>query len=421
MPDNRRAPRRALTYLLAVPVIAIVYLGVFGTRIWSLLRPAVAAALGVTVIGSVYADEALKRAPATPVRAAAALALAVVLVGHGMAPAPASAAPDPAEAVIASARDYVGRGYQLGAEGPKQFDCSGLIYRAFLDAGELPRIGGMRLRAVGYLRWFVARGLFTRDVDKADRGDLVVWDRGEHIGIYLGDGKAISALVDPYGVTVHSLRGIHMPVDYFLQVDWRNGDGPGNDGPGNGDGDNSNNGNDGNTNTGKGNNDPGKGPGNGDSTGSRNDPGSDNTDPGDNPGNGDPGNGNGNPDPGNGDGNGDNPGNGTETDNPDPEPGNGDGDGNGNGDGDTQNGPPAPENPGAIPNGPRGGKQGYTTGTLNIRVSADPNARILGWLGRNRTVKITGQGNSPAGYLWYEVKTTTGKSGWVFSHWVRQL
>ncbi len=150
-----------------------------------------------------------------------------------MAPAPASAASDPAEAVIAAARDYLGRSYQLGAEGPKQFDCSGLIYRVFLDAGEAPRIGGMRLRAAGYMRWFIARGLFTREADKADRGDLVIWGNGEHIGIYLGDGKAISALLDPWGVSVHTIHGVPLTVDYFLKVDWRNGDGPGN---GDGDG-----------------------------------------------------------------------------------------------------------------------------------------------------------------------------------------
>ncbi len=403
MPDNSRALHRVLAYLLAVPIFAIVYLGVVATRIWSALRPAVAVALGATVIGSVYADEAIKRAPATPVRAAAALALAFVLVGHGMAPAPVAAASDPAEAVIAAARGYLGHGYELGAEGPKRFDCSGFIYRAFLDAGELPRVGGMRLRAVGYMRWFIARGQFTRDVSDAERGDLVVWDMGEHIGIYLGEGKAISALIDPYGVSVHSLKGIHMPVDYFLKVDWRNGDGPGN---GNGDNGNNNNGA----------NDPGHGPGNGDSTGSGNDTG--NTDPGNNPGNTDPGNGTDSghhsPDPGTGPGNGDSPGSGNDDSGPSDNPG------NGNGDNGTQ-GPPAPDEPSAIPNGPRGGKQGYTTGTLNIRVAADPSARIVGWLGKDRTVKIVDQANSPAGYVWYQVETSTGKAGWVFSHWVRQL
>lgn len=409
MPDNSRAQRKALVYLLAVPVIAIVYLGVFATRIWAALRPAVVVTLGATVIGSIYADEALKRAPATPLRAAAALALAFVLVGHGMAPAPVAAANDPSEAVIAAAREYLGRGYRLGAEGPKQFDCSGFIYRAFLDVGELPRVGGMRLRAAGYMRWFIARGQFTREVSKAERGDLVVWDRGEHIGIYLGDGKAISALVDPYGVSVHSLKGIHMRVDYFLKVDWRNGDGPGNGGNGNGD-----NGN-GNTDNNNGATDPGRGPGNGDSTGSASDdevPG--NTDPGNEPGNGDNGNGTTAPDPGDNPGNGDSPGSGADTDKPD------DPDNSGSGDDGTQ-GPPPPDEPTAVPTGPRGGKQGLTTGTLNVRVAADPNARIIGWLGKNRTVKIVEQGNSPAGYVWFKVETTSGQAGWVFSHWVRQL
>ena len=133
-----------LAYLLAIPVIALVYVGAFGSRVWAALRPAVATVLGVTVIGTVYADEAIKRAPAaTPMRAAAVLALAVALLGTGMAPAPVAAAGDPLENVITAARDYLGHNYELGAEGPKTFDCSGLIYRAFVDAGELPRIGGM--------------------------------------------------------------------------------------------------------------------------------------------------------------------------------------------------------------------------------------------------------------------------------------
>ena len=59
----------------------------------------------------------------------------------------------------------------------------------FADAGELPRIGGMRLLARGYLRWFSSRGLFTKNEAEAQPGDLVVWNNGEHIGIYLGDGQ----------------------------------------------------------------------------------------------------------------------------------------------------------------------------------------------------------------------------------------
>jgi cell wall-associated NlpC family hydrolase len=360
MPDYRRAPRRLLAYLLAVPVIVLVYVGAFGTRVWAALRPAVATFLGATVIGSVYADEALKRAPATPMRAAAVLALVIALVGHGMAPAPTFAANDPAEAVIAAAREYLDHPFRMGAEGPKYFDCSGLVFRAFSDAGELPRIGGMRLLSRGYMRWFISRGLFTRDVDKAQRGDLVIWGMGEHIGIYLGGNKAISALINPWGISVHSLGGVRLDVDYFLLVNWRNGDGPGNPGPGD------------NPPPPDEPADPGAGPGNGNSTGSSD-------------------NGNNQPP--------DEPGNGPDNGNPPP-------DGN--------NGPP--DEPQAIR-----GKQGITTGVLNMRSAADPDARIIGWLGRNKTFKILGTGKSPAGYLWYEAQTVSGKRGWIFSYWVREL
>ncbi len=102
-------------------------------------------------------------------------------------------------AVIAAAREYLGANYVLGAEGPV-FDCSGLVFRVFADTGDLPRVGGMRLRAAGYMRWFMARGLYSRDALMRSVGDLVVWNNGEHIGLYLGDGKALSALVQPWGV-----------------------------------------------------------------------------------------------------------------------------------------------------------------------------------------------------------------------------
>ncbi len=370
MSDHRRVSRILLAYLLAVPVIVLVYVGTFGTRVWAALRPAIATVLGVTVIGSVYADEALKRAPATPMRAAAVLALAVALVGTGTAPPPASAADaDPANAVIAAAREYLGVPYKLGAEGPDRLDCSGFLFRTFSDVGQLPRIGGMRLRAVGYMRWFVSRGLFTKDVDEARPGDLVVWNMGDHIGIYLGNGKAISALVNPYGITIHSLGGIRQRVDYFLQVDWRNGDEPPDPTP-------DPKPDDGDPDPGDNEPDPGAGPGNGDSTGS----GQDNS---------------GSVDPGDGE----------PTDKPDPDDGN-----------------PDPANPPDHPSAqPGNGKLGISTGVLNMRIAADPNARIIGWLGRGKTFKIIGSGNSPAGYKWFEVQTVSGKQGWIYSYWVREL
>ena len=163
-----------------------------------------------------------------------ALAAALVAVASALTPStvlaepPAhAAAPESSprvEAVIAAARAYLGTPYRVGTEGPATIDCSGLVYRAFANAGELRQVGGARLRAAGYLRWFAARSLLTTDAELAERGDLVIYANGKHIGIYLGDGRVISALVT--GVTVHSLDGITQPVTGFLAVDWTGKRGP---------------------------------------------------------------------------------------------------------------------------------------------------------------------------------------------------
>jgi cell wall-associated NlpC family hydrolase len=358
MSDKGRSPSKLLVFALALPVFAIVYMTSFGGRLWAALRPAVATFLGAGVIASVYGETAYQKAPG-PVRAGAVVALAVALVFPSFSAPATVAAADPAEAVINAAQEYLGKSFQLGAEGPKQFDCSGLVYRAFADAGELPRIGGMRLRAAGYMQYFVSRGRFTQDESEARRGDLIIWDKGEHIGIYLGDGKAISALVDPWGVSIHHLHTIHLPLTYFLHVNWGNGDADNTGDPGHNNGGGNGNGN-GNGGNGNGNN--GK-PDNG-------------------------GNGNGNGNGGNG--------------KPD---GNGDGDGDGNGEGVR----------------PGDGADGLALGTMNLRTAGDPSARIVGWIGRGGTFKIVDQGMSPSGYLWYQVETKSGKQGWVFGRWVKPL
>jgi len=360
MSVNGRSPSRMLVLALALPVLALVYVTTFGGRLWAALRPAVATFLGVTVIGSVYAETAYRKTP-TPMRAAAAVGMAVILIVPSFSAPATVAAADPAQAVIAAAKQYLGQNFQIGAEGPKEFDCSGLVYRAFSDAGQLPRIGGMRLRAAGYMQYFVSRGRFTTDESQASPGDLVVYANGVHIGIYLGDGKVISALINPWGVSIHSLHGVHLPVSYFLKIDWGGGDGS---------------------------TDPGTtGKGTGGTTGKVSD-GSTGSTTGDN--------GNGN---GSGNGKGDNNGNGS---------GNGSGDGNGPGAQGSGDGQPT-------------GMNAIATGTMNIRTDADPNAHIVGWIGRGGYFKIVDQGTSPGGYLWYKIQTKSGKVGWVYSRWAQQL
>src|SRR3990172_971458 len=144
MSHNRRAPK-LLAYLLAVPVFALVYVAAFTTRLAMALRPAMATLLGISVIGSTYASEAVRRAPAKPTRAVAALSLAVVLVAPAVAQPPVAAAADPQQTVVDLTMSTIGADYRFGAEGPERFDCSGLIYWVFKEAGELPRIGGSPL------------------------------------------------------------------------------------------------------------------------------------------------------------------------------------------------------------------------------------------------------------------------------------
>ncbi len=175
------------------------------------------------------------------VGALAALLLACFIGGPGGLPVAFAADPEPSpetvvtddateeetppgsgqqrvENVIAAARQYLGIAYRVGTEGPSLFDCSGLVFRAFSDASLVDRISGNRLRAAGYMRWFARQGLMTANEEEAQRGDLVVYDQGRHIGIYLGDGRTISALLS--GVTVHSLHGISQDVTGFLRPDW---------------------------------------------------------------------------------------------------------------------------------------------------------------------------------------------------------
>ena len=361
MSDNGRSPSKLLVFALALPIFALVYVTTFGARLWAALRPAVATFLGATVIGSVYAETAYRKTP-TPVRAAAVVALSIALVAPSFSAPQTVAAADPAEAVIAAAEQYLGDRFQIGSEGPKEFDCSGLVYRAFADAGELPRIGGMRLRAAGYMQYFVSRGRFTKDESQAVRGDLVIYENGVHIGIYLGDGKVISALINPWGVSIHSLHGVHLPVSYFLHVNWGGGD--------SGD------------------------PGTGDNGGS-----------------------NGGkrrqwqrrqrrrqwPHGGNG---------GNSVDNPS-QAGNGGGNGSGNGDGNNGNGDGQ---------GVHGsGANALALGTMNLRSAADPSSRIIGWIGKGGSFKVVDQGTSPAGFVWYQVQTKSGKEGWVYSRWVKEV
>ena len=102
----------------------------------------------------------------------------------------------------------------------RYFDCSGLIYRVYAQAGLLAKIGGNR-SAAGYYYWFKQRGLANRHNPRV--GDLVVWTHNgsvSHSGIYVGGGRVISALINPWGVKKTHVNTIHARFLAYLHVRW---------------------------------------------------------------------------------------------------------------------------------------------------------------------------------------------------------
>lgn len=91
------------------------------------------------------------------------------------------------DAVVGAAKKYIGVPYVWGGTNPAVgMDCSGFVQRVFKDLGvELPRVVSDQMQ----------KGTPVASLAEAKPGDLLVSYGGEHISIYLGNGKAIDAPV----------------------------------------------------------------------------------------------------------------------------------------------------------------------------------------------------------------------------------
>jgi cell wall-associated NlpC family hydrolase len=153
--------------------------------------------------------------PAAPGVAAATPATAAPISDAARATATATVVATRADQVIAIAKSKLGRPWVFGAAGPSFFDCSGLVVYSFRAAGIARVVGSSReTSAFALYARFRARGLTSRT--HGQRGDLVIWGGGTHVGIYLGDGMAISTLVS--GVRVHAVRALTTPFTAFLHT-----------------------------------------------------------------------------------------------------------------------------------------------------------------------------------------------------------
>ncbi|WP_049176587.1 cell wall hydrolase P75 [Lacticaseibacillus paracasei] len=106
------------------------------------------------------------------------------------APAPAPVTPSrqaKIQAVISIAEQQIGKPYVWGGKGPNSFDCSGLMYYAFLNSAGV-NIGG----------WTVPQESSGQQVSLSalQPGDLLFWGgRGSsyHVALYIGGGTMIQA------------------------------------------------------------------------------------------------------------------------------------------------------------------------------------------------------------------------------------
>lgn len=123
-----------------------------------------------------------------------------------------------ADAVIATARQYVGMPYVWGGSSPADggMDCSGLVQHVYGQHGvDLPRVSADQARA----------GTAVASMAEARPGDLIAWDNSgrnvgaDHIAIYLGDGMMIEAPRTGLDIRVISIEASgHGTPDYIRRV-----------------------------------------------------------------------------------------------------------------------------------------------------------------------------------------------------------
>jgi len=89
--------------------------------------------------------------------------------------------------VVAMAKKYIGVPYVWGGTNPATgMDCSGFTQRVFKDLGiDIPRVVSDQMKV----------GAPVASLAQAKPGDLLISFGGNHISVYLGNGKAIDAPV----------------------------------------------------------------------------------------------------------------------------------------------------------------------------------------------------------------------------------
>jgi len=156
------------------------------------------------------ADPSASTAPAPTLSPAPVPAIAV-------APAPTTAPrPDLAAKVVRVGLNQRGDQYRWGYAGPRFFDCSGLVRYSYRQAGVSGKLGGGS-SARGMYYWARLHGKTGRRNPQI--GDVVVYGRGSHVAIYMGNGRVVHALNPRLDILVTRLHAITTPFTTFIHTD----------------------------------------------------------------------------------------------------------------------------------------------------------------------------------------------------------
>jgi len=99
-----------------------------------------------------------------------------------------------ADKAVLNAKSKIGSPYSYGSAGPNAFDCSGLVFWSYKNAGKtIPRDS--------YGQMSGGKAVAYKD---AKPGDVLIFNGGSHSGIYVGNGEFVHS--QTYGVPVNKQK-----------------------------------------------------------------------------------------------------------------------------------------------------------------------------------------------------------------------
>lgn len=99
------------------------------------------------------------------------------------------------EALVATAKSYLGSGYRWGGKSPSGIDCSGLIFMSYYLNGYIVYRDADKDKF---------KNFDMIDIKNAEKGDLLFFPG--HIGMFIGEGEFIHSNSAFGGVTINSLE-----------------------------------------------------------------------------------------------------------------------------------------------------------------------------------------------------------------------